>query len=82
MEERVFYRTDAVAPQPPARDCRCAPARAEAQISVAKLMTRAHWSRFAGMETVLSLVACAASIAAASISLSRRTGQHARAVAA
>jgi len=82
MEERVFYRTGAVAPRPPAFDLPERAARAEAQISVAKLMTRAHWSRFTGMETVLSLVACAASIAAASISLSRQIGQDASAVAA
>ncbi|SOY41515.1 hypothetical protein CBM2586_A11121 [Cupriavidus phytorum] len=82
MEERVFYRTGAVAPQPPAFDLPVRAARAEAQISVANLMTRAHWSRFTGMETVLSLVACAASISAASSYLRRRTGQHARTVAA
>ncbi|SOZ49143.1 hypothetical protein CBM2615_A120059 [Cupriavidus taiwanensis] len=56
--------------------------RAEALISVAKLMTRAHWSRFTGMETVLSLVACAASISAASSYHRRRIGQDAWAVAA
>ncbi|SOY55381.1 hypothetical protein CBM2587_A60017 [Cupriavidus taiwanensis] len=77
MEERVFYRTGAVAPRPPAASLPVRAGPAEGEISVAKLMTRAPWSRFTGMETVVSLVACAASI-----SLSGRIGGRASAVQA